>query len=257
MSYGKEINKKNEKKSGGCLPPPGERKRENLKLSSFRPNCRTHTNSRGDARAVTVYKPKERSRGVDSAYDLPLCDATRAALAGYFAAHPPTPGELALASGGGGPDGALPPSAASPDEKRRRRDGGGGGGRPGGGAAAFSREEVARRHAAWAAAQATPAGSALSAARAALPIAPFRAEVLKAVASSQVVLVAGETGCGKTTQVPQYILEEAWAAGTGARIVCTQPRRISAISVAERVAAERGNQGVGTDVGYAIRLESK
>lgn len=71
----------------------------------------------------------------------------------------------------------------------------------------------------------------------------------------QVIIVAGETGCGKTTQVPQYILEAAAAAGRPCRILCSQPRRISAVSVASRVAAERG-EGVGKSVGYAIRLES-
>ncbi|KAH6782372.1 RNA helicase family protein, partial [Perilla frutescens var. frutescens] len=56
-----------------------------------------------------------------------------------------------------------------------------------------------------------------------------------------VVVVSGETGCGKTTQLPQYILESEIEASRGAAcsIICTQPRRISAISVAERVAAER------------------
>lgn len=52
------------------------------------------------------------------------------------------------------------------------------------------------------------------------------------------------------------ILEEAWAAGRGARITCTQPRRISAISVAERIAQERG-ETIGENVGYTIRLDSK
>jgi len=72
------------------------------------------------------------------------------------------------------------------------------------------------------------------------------------------VVVCGETGCGKSTQVPQYILEEMVAAGRGgeASIVVTQPRRIAAISLAQRVAAERGGR-VGGVVGYAVRLESK
>lgn len=57
-------------------------------------------------------------------------------------------------------------------------------------------------------------------------------------------MVSGETGCGKTTQLPQYILESEIEAARGAAcsIICTQPRRISAISVSERVAAERGEQ---------------
>ena len=49
-------------------------------------------------------------------------------------------------------------------------------------------------------------------------------------------------------QVPQYILEDSWYRGAPCRVICTQPRRISAISVAERVAAERG-EGVGENVG--------
>jgi ATP-dependent RNA helicase DHX36 len=74
----------------------------------------------------------------------------------------------------------------------------------------------------------------------------------------QVLVVSGETGCGKTTQLPQFILESEILNGKGAdcSIICTQPRRISAISVATRVAAESGDE-LGETVGYQIRLESK
>ena len=74
----------------------------------------------------------------------------------------------------------------------------------------------------------------------------------------QVVIVSGETGCGKTTQLPQFILEDAIAAGRGpaTSIICTQPRRISAVSIAQRVAQERG-EAVGGSVGYKIRLEGE
>ena len=69
--------------------------------------------------------------------------------------------------------------------------------------------------------------------------------------------MAGATGCGKTTQVPQYLIDDAWGNGRGATIMCTQPRRISAVTVSERVANERGeNIGAGS-VGYQIRLETK
>lgn len=76
--------------------------------------------------------------------------------------------------------------------------------------------------------------------------------------TSQVLVVSGETGCGKTTQLPQFILDNEIISDRGAdcNIICTQPRRISAISVAARVAAERGDE-LGATVGYQIRLETK
>ena len=80
--------------------------------------------------------------------------------------------------------------------------------------------------------------------RARLPIAAYRTPLLEALRTggNRVVLVAGATGCGKTTQVPQYVLEDAWSRGERCRIVCTQPRRISAMTVAERIASERGEK---------------
>ncbi|XP_015774501.1 PREDICTED: ATP-dependent RNA helicase DHX36-like [Acropora digitifera] len=85
-------------------------------------------------------------------------------------------------------------------------------------------------------------------------------ELLKLIKSEQVLVISGETGCGKTTQVAQFILDDAIEQGCGStcRVICTQPRRISAISVAERVAAERGEScGGNSSVGFQIRLESK
>ncbi|KAH6780972.1 helicase in vascular tissue and tapetum [Perilla frutescens var. hirtella] len=92
--------------------------------------------------------------------------------------------------------------------------------------------------------------------RSKLPIASFRDVITSTVDSNQVVLVCGETGCGKTTQVPQFLLDHAWSKGDTCKIVCTQPRRISATSVAERIASERG-ENIGDSVGYKIRLECK
>lgn len=65
------------------------------------------------------------------------------------------------------------------------------------------------------------------------------------------MVVSGETGCGKTTQLPQYILESEIEAARGATcsIICTQPRRISAMAVSERVAAERGEK-LGESVSF-------
>ncbi|GFU24646.1 ATP-dependent RNA helicase DHX30 [Nephila pilipes] len=88
-----------------------------------------------------------------------------------------------------------------------------------------------------------------------LPITEKRAHILRMVDENQVVVLSGETGCGKTTQVPQYILDHyiGKIKGTSCNIVVTQPRRISAITVAERVAKER-NEQVGETVGYHVRL---
>ncbi|CAB4273968.1 unnamed protein product [Prunus armeniaca] len=89
-----------------------------------------------------------------------------------------------------------------------------------------------------------------------LPITSYRDVITSAVESHQVILISGETGCGKTTQVPQFILDHMWGKGEACKIACTQPRRISAASVAERISKERG-QNVGEDIGYKIRLENR
>ncbi|NXH85226.1 DHX36 helicase, partial [Edolisoma coerulescens] len=93
-----------------------------------------------------------------------------------------------------------------------------------------------------------------------LPSYGMREELVKLVNNNRVTVISGETGCGKTTQVTQFILDDHIERGLGSacRIVCTQPRRISAISVAERVAAERAEGcGSGGSTGYQIRLQSR
>eukprot|EP01060_Flectonema_neradi_P009141 TRINITY_DN16535_c0_g1_i1.p1 TRINITY_DN16535_c0_g1~~TRINITY_DN16535_c0_g1_i1.p1 ORF type:complete len:1150 (+),score=225.64 TRINITY_DN16535_c0_g1_i1:71-3520(+) len=94
--------------------------------------------------------------------------------------------------------------------------------------------------------------------RAKLPAAKQCDSIVQIVRDSQVVLVTGETGCGKTTQVPQFILDSFLKNGEGSKckMICTQPRRIAAMSIAKRVAQERGS-AIGQQVGYSIRLESK
>ncbi|XP_047107788.1 ATP-dependent DNA/RNA helicase DHX36-like isoform X1 [Schistocerca piceifrons] len=103
------------------------------------------------------------------------------------------------------------------------------------------------------------AGGPLLSFRRTLPAYKMQKEILEIIAANQVVLLSGETGCGKTTQVAQFILDAEIAAERGSicRIVNTQPRRISAISVAQRVAEERDEPCGGQDssCGYQIRLE--
>ncbi|KAJ6513827.1 P-loop containing nucleoside triphosphate hydrolase protein [Mycena vitilis] len=86
-----------------------------------------------------------------------------------------------------------------------------------------------------------------------LPIFKHRDKLLYAVEKHGVIIVVGQTGCGKTTQLPQYLMESGWAAN-GNVIACTQPRRVAATSVAGRVASEVGSI-LGDEVGYTIRFE--
>ncbi|XP_006431713.2 DExH-box ATP-dependent RNA helicase DExH7, chloroplastic isoform X1 [Citrus clementina] len=101
----------------------------------------------------------------------------------------------------------------------------------------------------------------MSKTRAALPIATLKSDILQLLKEKDVLVVCGETGSGKTTQVPQFILDDMIESGHGGHcnIICTQPRRIAAISVAERVADERCEPSPGSDgslVGYQVRLDS-
>jgi ATP-dependent RNA helicase DHX29 len=94
-----------------------------------------------------------------------------------------------------------------------------------------------------------------------LPMWQFRQQVVDTVEREQVVIICGETGCGKSTQVPSFLLEHQLSQGRPCKIYCTEPRRISAISLARRVSEELGeNKGdLGTPrslVGYSIRLEA-
>ncbi|XP_055386793.1 ATP-dependent DNA/RNA helicase DHX36 [Condylostylus longicornis] len=91
-----------------------------------------------------------------------------------------------------------------------------------------------------------------------LPVFNYSEQILKSLSENTFVLISGDTGCGKTTQIPQIILDDYIKRGYGSycNIICTQPRRISAISVAERVAFERSEK-LGKSVGYQIRLENR
>ena len=95
--------------------------------------------------------------------------------------------------------------------------------------------------------------SSIEGTRKSLPIYTFRDDLLKAIGEYQVLIIVGETGSGKTTQIPQY-LHEAGYTKDGLKVGCTQPRRVAAMSVAARVAEEMGVK-VGNEVGYSIRFE--
>ena len=88
--------------------------------------------------------------------------------------------------------------------------------------------------------------------RQSLPIYKLKEQLLKAVNDNQVLVVIGETGSGKTTQITQYLAEAGYT--SRGRIACTQPRRVAAMSVAKRVAEEFGCR-LGQEVGYTIRFE--
>jgi pre-mRNA-splicing factor ATP-dependent RNA helicase DHX16 len=89
--------------------------------------------------------------------------------------------------------------------------------------------------------------------RKSLPIYQYREEFIAALAEHQILVIVGETGSGKTTQLPQYLHEAGYTKG-GLKVGCTQPRRVAAMSVAARVADEMGVK-VGNEVGYSIRFE--
>ncbi|KAK4990405.1 hypothetical protein LTR50_002580 [Elasticomyces elasticus] len=113
----------------------------------------------------------------------------------------------------------------------------------------------------WARKASTASFQRMLLARMNLPMFQFRSTALSAIEENQVVIICGETGCGKSTQLPAYILENELSHGRSCKIYCTEPRRISAISLAQRVSEELGEAkgDVGTArslVGYAIRLES-
>ncbi|KAM0346702.1 hypothetical protein ACHAPU_005415 [Fusarium lateritium] len=88
--------------------------------------------------------------------------------------------------------------------------------------------------------------------RESLPVFTFRNQLIKAVHENQIMIVVGETGSGKTTQLTQYLAEAGFA--NDGIIGCTQPRRVAAMSVAKRVAEEVGCK-LGEEVGYTIRFE--
>ncbi|XP_023984195.1 probable ATP-dependent RNA helicase DHX35 isoform X2 [Physeter macrocephalus] len=86
-----------------------------------------------------------------------------------------------------------------------------------------------------------------------LPVFKLRNHILYLIENYQTVVIVGETGCGKSTQIPQYLAEAGWTA-EGRVVGVTQPRRVAAVTVAGRVAEERGAM-LGHEVGYCIRFD--
>ncbi|KAL7495788.1 hypothetical protein ACHAWT_004152 [Skeletonema menzelii] len=104
----------------------------------------------------------------------------------------------------------------------------------------------------------TPSYQTMKAVRDTLPMLQYRQNILDTVKDHPVVIVQADTGAGKSTQCGQYILEQALIDGMGdaVNMICTQPRRVAATSVAERVADEMV-ESLGNMVGYQIRMESR
>jgi len=88
----------------------------------------------------------------------------------------------------------------------------------------------------------------------ALPILSKKDEIIDAISNNPVVIISGETGSGKTTQIPKFCL--AAGCGVDGKIGCTQPRRIAAMTVSKRIAEELG-EALGKSVGYKIRFKDK
>lgn len=113
----------------------------------------------------------------------------------------------------------------------------------------------------WSRKSSSTAFRKMLAVRTSLPIFHFKSKILESIDRSRVLILVSETGSGKSTQLPSYIVEHELSQGRRCKVYCTQPRRISAISLAHRVSEELGEArgDVGTFrslVGYAIRLES-
>lgn len=88
-----------------------------------------------------------------------------------------------------------------------------------------------------------------------LPIHKHKRQILYSVERFGVVVIVGETACGKSTQIPHYLMSNGWC-DNGFQIVCTQPRRIAAQTLAARVTKEVGRT-LGTSVGYTVRFDNK
>ena len=98
--------------------------------------------------------------------------------------------------------------------------------------------------------------SSIGASAKVLPLARHEAEIINKLDKSRVIIISGDTGCGKTTQVPKYILRHGLSRKEDVKIICTQPRRLAAVNIARRVASELGER-VGETVGFHVGMQRK
>ena len=90
--------------------------------------------------------------------------------------------------------------------------------------------------------------------RVGLPVWEYRDKFFTLLKENQCIVLVGETGSGKTTQIPQWCVEFTKELGVKKGVSCTQPRRVAAMSVAQRVSEEM-DVALGQEVGYSIRFE--
>lgn len=114
----------------------------------------------------------------------------------------------------------------------------------------------------WADKASTPSFKRMAQGRANLPVWSFKDEILRTLDTHRALIICSETGSGKSTQIPSFMLEHELRSGRPCKVYVTEPRRISAISLARRVSEELGESknDIGTMrslIGYAVRLESK
>ncbi|WCJ25069.1 DExH-box ATP-dependent RNA helicase DExH6 [Euphorbia peplus] len=204
---------------------------------------KSKSTGRGDQRQVSIYKTKKYARNEkDKLTCLTFSEESRSVLQDLFANYPPEDGELG--------EKPLAIHKGKGTKREMKKD-------DMFNMPSMTKEDIAKKVEALNLRIENNAKlRQIVEERSKLPIASFVDVITSTISSHQVVLISGETGCGKTTQVPQFLLDHMWGRGEACKIVCTQPRRISATSVAERISCERG-ESIGDDIGYKIRLESK
>eukprot|EP00889_Picochlorum_renovo_P003077 jgi/Picre1/30107/NNA_005476.t1 len=148
---------------------------------------------KGSTRAVHVFKQRKQRSNKETCYTFSLQNETLSRIEAYLERFPPSRDEISTIVGDTGQG-----AGKVPHKKTRQKR-----------AMDMEQSEITSRHDRWLNSMNTGKGKDMERIRKSLPIAKHKEEILQAVESSQVVLIAGETGCGKTTQVPQYIQKVA------------------------------------------------